>query len=126
MCFAWDATCVDTVAVSYVGHTANTAGWAADEAEREKVKKYAALHGRFFFNPVGFETFGSWGVEARNLIAEIATRIRDQTGEVRAEEFLRHRISVEIQRGNAASVLGTVDKPKICDEVFFLLGISNF
>ena len=109
-----------------VGHTTSVAGWAADEAEREKVKKYAALQGRFFFNPVGFETFGSWGAEARSLIAEIAGRIFDRTGEARAEKFLRQRISVEIQRGNAASVLGTVDKPKGCDDFFFLLGVSNF
>ena len=110
---------------SYVAHTTKTAGWAANDAERRKVQKYAELQGRFFFNPVGFETFGSWGNGAKDLVKEIASRIVEQTGESRAKQFLRQRISIEIQRGNAASVLGTVDKPKSIDELFFMLGTGN-
>ena len=126
LCLAWDVTVVDTLAISYIAHTTREAGWAADDAERRKVEKYAALQGRFYFNPVGFETFGSWGSGAKDLVKEVAAKIEEQTGESRAEQFLQQRISLEIQRGNAVSVLGTVDKPKSIDELFFLLGASTF
>ena len=53
---------------------------------------------------------------------DMAARVREQTGEGRAAEFLKLPILIEIQRGNAASVMATVDKPKSCDELFFLLG----
>ena len=49
MCLAWDVTCVDTVAITYIVHTTAVPGWAADEAERDKGKKYANLEGRFYF-----------------------------------------------------------------------------
>ena len=96
------------------------------EAERRKTVKYQRLMDHYHFSPLGFETFGSWGESAKALVTEIARRIQAQTGEARSAEFLRQRISIELQRGNAASVLGTVDTPKSCDEFFFLLGFNNF
>ena len=53
---------------------------------------------------------------------KISRRIAESTGEPRSGEFLRQRLSIEIQRGNAVSVLGTTDMPKGSDDVFFLLG----
>lgn len=125
-CLIWDVTCVDTMAVSYIAGTSDTAGSAADEAERRKTVKYQRLMDHYHFSPLGFETFGSWGESAKALVTEIAGKIQAQTGEARSAEFLRQRISIELQRGNAASVLGTVDTPKSCDEFFFLLGFNNF
>ena len=86
------------------------------------MQKYHELaDGRFIFCPIGFETFGPWGPEAKQLIAEIGRRISDRTGEKRASEFLRQRVSIEIQRGNAACVLGTHGFMRGLDEVFYLL-----
>ena len=124
-CLNWDVACVDTVALSYISDTSRKAGTAADQAESAKTLKYAELQDRFHFVPIGFETFGPWGKSATTLVADIARRIVERTGEPRSMEFLRQRLSIEIQRGNAVSVLGTTDVPKGSDDVFFLFGCDT-
>ena len=42
------------------------------------------------------------------------------TGNQRAMEFLRQRVSIEIQRGNAAAVMGTVENSKDWNNLFLL------
>ena len=42
------------------------------------------------------------------------------TGERRSSFYLFQRISIAIQRGNAASVLGTVGSTSKLDEIFYL------
>ena len=54
---------------------------------------------------------GSWGAGARAFLAEVGTRVKQATGNVRSMEFLRQRVITEIQCGNAAAVMGTVDSP---------------
>ena len=46
--------------------------------------------------------------------------ISDKTMERRSTSFLRQSISMEIQRGNCASILGTVESPKLLEELFDL------
>ena len=53
-------------------------------------------------------------------IKNIGKKIQDLTGEKRATFYLFQSISVAIQRGNAASVLGTVKPGKKLDEIFYL------
>jgi hypothetical protein len=84
-------------------------GAVANEAEVKKRAKYAFLSTTFHFVPIAAETLGSLGEEAASFIHELGRRITSVTGERRATEFLLQRLSVAIQRGNAASVLGTVD-----------------
>ena len=60
----------------------------------------------FFFQPIAFETMGVWGPSTQELIRDLSQRISTQTGEPRVGEFLRQRISIEIQRGNAMFVRG--------------------
>jgi len=55
------------------------------------------------FSPFVFETLGVWGLEAASLVLELYRRIAVITGEPRSASFLRQRIDVEFQRGNAAS-----------------------
>ena len=121
---AWDVTCADTMAQTHINKTVKFAG-AADYAEDEKVKKYAGLADRFDFYPIGFETFGSWGPSAIDILGQIGERIKEHTGDLRTMDFLRQKISIEIQRGNAVSVLGTVQQPSSLDAPFFLLGLRN-
>jgi len=59
--------------------------------------------------PVAVETLGALGEEASDFVHELGRRIATVTGEKRSTEFLLQRLSVAIQRGNASSVLGTVD-----------------
>jgi len=48
---------------------------------------------------------GLFGTEALALVKDIGRRIRMATGEPRSDSFLLQRISLAIQRGNAACVL---------------------
>ena len=110
------------MALSYIAATSTRAGDAANQAEAAETLKYAELEDRFCFVPIGFETFGAWGKSATTLIADITRRVVERTGEPGSGEFLRQRLSLEIQRGNAVSILDTTDMPKGSDEMFFLLG----
>ena len=116
----WDVTVVDTLAQSHVAATSQRAGAAADAAENRKHRKYHALEDRFVVQPIGFETMGSWGAGAKTFLTEVATRVRQATGNVRSMEFLRQRVSIEIQRSNAAAVMGTVDSTKKWEDLFLL------
>ena len=77
-------------------------------AEAKKTAKYTGLGPHHIFAPVAFDTFGTWGKEADGVIAVIGKKIAENSGEQRSLEFLRQRISIVLQRGNAASVLGTL------------------
>ena len=67
------------------------------------------------------ETLGSWGPEARNIVGDIGKKLISNTREIRAAAFLKQKISLEIQRGNAISVLGTAPVSQGLHEIFFLL-----
>ena len=67
------------------------------------------------------ETMGSWGPEARKIIEEIGKKLILNTSEIRAAAFLKQKISLEIQRGNAVSVLGTAPVSRGLNEIYFLL-----
>ncbi|CAH2269404.1 jg16430 [Pararge aegeria aegeria] len=49
-----------------------------------------------------------WSPEARALFKELSKWVIESTGDPRAGSYLGQRISWAIQRGNAASILGTV------------------
>jgi hypothetical protein len=122
----WDVTCVDTMAISYVVGSMTTAGWAAENAERKKTQKYRQLvEGRFVFCPLAFETFGPWGPECQKFFTKVGKMITERTGELRASEFLRQRISIEIQRGNAACILSTHQNGRNLDEVYYILNLKR-
>jgi hypothetical protein len=59
------------------------------------------------FVPVAIETFGAFGDEASVFIQDIAQLILAAARESRSAEFLSQQLSVDIQQGNAACVLGT-------------------
>lgn len=111
----WDATCVDTLAPSHLHRTSNRAGAAAEAAEVLKKHKYSGLGAEYNFIPFGVETLGPWGPSALGLFKEISKRLNDTTGDPRAGGFLGQRISLAIQRGNAASILGTMPQGPFLD-----------
>jgi hypothetical protein len=121
-CLAWDFTCPDTLAPSHLNTAVNGPGLVANEAEKSKRAKYSCLTSTFCFVPVAVETMGALGEEAEELVYELGRRISEASGEKRATEFLFQRISIAVQRGNAASVLGTVDSSnnQNLDSVYYL------
>ena len=98
-----------------------TSAKAGGAAESRKQCKYELLEDRFIVQPVGFQILGSWGPVARTFLSAIGHRIEQATGRERSSEFLRQRISMEIQCGNAASVMGTAETSKDGDKYYLLL-----
>ena len=105
----WDATCPDTFAPSYrVQATHQGPGKVAAAAEEKKEEKYRCLPPGHYFSPVAIETMGAVGPKSMALLRDVGRRIAEETGEVRARDFLFQWLSVAVQRGNCASVLGTI------------------
>ena len=104
----WGVTCVDTVADSYVAGCSETTGYAAKRAEEFKAEKYLRMTETYHFIPIGIETFGAIGPATDKFFGTLGKLIKQKTGEPRSLEFLKQRISLDIQRGNSAPVLGTL------------------
>lgn len=121
-CLAWDFTCPDTLAPSHLNTAVTGPGLVANDAEKMKRAKYSCLTSTFCFVPVAIETMGALGEEAEGFVYELGGRITEVSGERRATEFLFQRLSIAVQRGNAASVLGTVDSSnnKNLDVIYYL------
>ena len=51
--------------------------------------------------------------------SKIGKQLRVLTCDPRATEFLRQRISIAIQIGNATSILGTIPASSSLDEIFY-------
>ena len=109
-CVVWDVTAPDTLAPSHLQASATTAGSAAAKAEASKNAKYTAISVTHAFVPLAFETLGSWGEEAQRFrpIKDLGKRITIVTGDTRETTYLRQRLSLAVERGNAISVTGSL------------------
>ena len=74
----------------------------------KKRGKYSTLAVAHEFVPVVIETLGTWGSEGLAFANEVGKRIAVVTGDHRATSFLKQRLAMAVQRGNAAAVLGTM------------------
>ena len=79
----------------------------------KKQQKYEDLNAGVDFVPFAIETSGVWGEQAMELVTEIGRRIAEVSHDSRSTSFLRQRISVAVQRGNAACVNGTLQANKL-------------
>ncbi|GAV09243.1 hypothetical protein RvY_18815 [Ramazzottius varieornatus] len=122
---AWDVTVVDTLARTYLQGSTNQVGYAANQAEEKKRRKYEELEGRYLFCPVGFETYGVFGNEARELVEKIGKKVAARTGEPRSLSFLKQKISIEIQTGNAACVFGTFGHSRGLEEIYSIQDLKK-
>ncbi len=121
-CIAWDVTCGDTFAPSYINNTSRQAGFVAAKAEVLKRAKYSSIiEQNIDFLAFSVETSGLFGNEALKFTKEIGKRLHKATGEKRSKMFLLQRLGLAIQRGNAASLMGTFPLSEKFSEVFYLL-----
>ena len=117
----WDFTCSDTLAPSHIEQNSTEAGKSALPAEKKKLSHYENLSASgFIVMPIAAETMGSWAPMAMKFIKEIGSRLTGLIGERRSTSFLFQSIGIAIQRGNAASVLGTIPNTKKLDEIYNL------
>ena len=100
----WDVTVADTFAASYVGDTAVRAGAAAERAAAKKTEKYDELRRNYIFIPLACEVTGVWNIEAEEFFNDLGSRISCSTGEARETSFLYQRLSISLQKGNAACI----------------------
>ena len=81
---------------------------------------YQELTKNYIFTPIAIETLGSWGQQGHELVKEIGRKIGDVTGERRSTFYLFQRISMAVQRANAASFLCTISSSSNLEEIFYL------
>ena len=111
----WDATCPDTFAPSYASHAAIGAGEVAAQAEARKSSKYAGLPVTHSFVPVAIETLGAIGPHSLVFLRELGRRVRRQMGNIFATSSLLQKLSVAVQRGNAACLSYKGDSGVVLD-----------
>lgn len=118
----WDATCSDTLAPSYLKQSSLKCGSAAELASRNKHRKYKKLLDQnYLIIPFAVETLGVWCSEAISFIDKLGKMIHHATGEKNSKTYLKQRISLSIQRSNAASVMSTFDNSENLKEIFYIL-----
>ena len=118
-CLVWDFTCVNTIARSHLGQSASQAGSVSVVAEEKKKRKYSSLSGSYFFTPIAVETLGPWGPEAIGFVTELGRRLITVTGDPRSGAFLKQKISIAVQRGNASCILGSFPRGSGISEDFY-------
>ena len=111
---------MDTLANSHLKETSQSSGAAAEKAEKVKFSKYEENRKDYHMIPIAIETFGAWGTEGSSFIKSIGQKIQGLTGNKRSTFYLFQSFSIAVQRGNAASILGTVKPGKKLDEIYYL------
>jgi hypothetical protein len=106
-CMVWDFTCPDTLAASHLNRAVLCPGAVASDAEKRKSSKYRSLAAIYSFILVAVESLGALGEEATAFFRDVGHRIAAVSSEPKSFEYLMQRLSVTVQRGNAACVLGT-------------------
>ena len=90
----------------------------ATEAETRKIEKYRELiDNGYIFQPVALEVQGSLGESSEFFITRICKMLCRSHDDQRANSFLKQRISIALQIGNAACVLGTVSDRDAFEEI---------
>ena len=102
----WDVTCPDTLAPSYLPLATRNAREVATAAETRKSTKYAHLDCHFV--PIAIETVGCMGPRTLKFLKDLGRRLERVTDSALSYVYLVQRLSVALQWGNAASVLGTI------------------
>ena len=114
-CLAWDVTGPDTLAPSHLPATSVEAGAAAESATRLKHLKYADIVRTHILSVVAIETLGPINKEGVALISTLGRRLSDVSGDPRETNFLFQRLSIIVQRCNAASFAGSFCSPETRD-----------
>ena len=118
----WDVTVVDALAPSRLnqGSLCNL-GTTATETEARKIEKYCKLiDNGYIFQPVALEKPGSLGESSEIFITRLCKRLCRSHDDQRAGSFLKQRISMALQIGNAACVLGTVSDRDAFEKLFYI------
>ena len=103
----WDFTCINRLAASYSRSATAPGSVIAACAEEKKYTKYEDLARDFIVQPVAVESLGGIGPSTLAFLSDLGNRIYATNGNKRAGEFLRQRIGIAVQAGNAACLKET-------------------
>ena len=98
----WDVTVASTLADSYVASAARGAGEVAEQAGTRKYSKYADLSSAYHFVPLAMETLGPMTADALAFFNDLGHKLSSVTSDPREASYLFQRLSICIQRANAA------------------------
>ena len=101
----WDATCAHRLAASYRSAATSAGAKIAELAEVRKTAKYATLSADYEFQPIAIELLGGIGPSSRRLIKKIGSLMSQQTFNCNEGMYLRQRLGIAVQIGNAACIL---------------------
>jgi len=68
--------------------------------------------------PIAVETSGVWDTEGLNFIRKLGSKIADITKNPKSISYFFQRISIAVQRGNVASIHGTLPSGRSLDEIY--------
>ena len=104
-CLVWDFTCVHRKCPTYSSLSRLEGATVAGAAETRKLRTYEELSNRFLVQPVALETNGAVGPLSMKFLKELGKRIVSTSGDKRAASYLRQRLGLCVQMGNAACVI---------------------
>ena len=104
----WDVTCSDSLVPSLRDIAIREPGAVAAAAEHRKRSKYSHLNATHHFFPIAVETLGVLGEDAHSFFWDLAKRLEAVNEDRRSHQFLLQQVALAVQRGNAASVLGSI------------------
>ena len=100
------------VLTPHLAQSTMAAGAVASQAEDRKKAKYSYLEGHpgICFTPIAYETSGVVGPLSLIFPKElhVGHRLSATTSDTKSYSYLLQRLSVAVQRGNAASIIGTL------------------
>ena len=92
-------------------------------SEDRKMDHYKDLEeDRYIMTPIAVETMGSWGQMSLEFIKELGARLTSVNKDDRSTSYLFQVLSMITQKGNAASILGTIPEAEELEEVYYLVG----
>ena len=77
-------------------------------AEDRKRTKQTCLEPTYTFTPIAIETSGVFGPLTLQFLKDLGSRLRQATGDKNSYTYIIQQLSVSVQKGNTASVLGTI------------------
>ena len=90
-------------------------------AEARKTEKYRELiDNGYIFQPVALEVQGSFGESSEIFITRLCEMLCCSHDDQRSASFLKQRISMALQIGNAACVVGTVSDRDAFEETYYI------
>ena len=86
-----------------------------------KIEKYLELiDNGYIFQPVAFEVQGSLGESSGISITRLCKMLCCSNDDQRVGSFLKQRIPMALQIGNAACALGTVSDRDAFEEIYYI------